>query len=206
MAKAKRQTSAEKPAAASVVRDRIKDFRRIRAGDLSANPKNWRTHPKAQIDALQGVLNEIGYADALLARELPDGTLELVDGHARQALDPDQMVPVLILDIDQNEANKLLTVLDPLAAMAEANQEALGQLLLETQTDNAGLQAMLDAMAKDAGLDVSGAGTGGGDSDAGDQPVDDSWSIVVACENEADQQALYERLTAEGRKCRPLTM
>ena len=46
---------------------------RVRAGDLQPNPKNWREHPKAQREALQGLLAEIGYADALLARELPDG-------------------------------------------------------------------------------------------------------------------------------------
>jgi hypothetical protein len=29
------------------------------------NPRNWRTHPKVQADALRGLLAEIGYADAL---------------------------------------------------------------------------------------------------------------------------------------------
>ena len=62
------------------IRDRVKELRRVRAGELRPHPKNWRTHPAAQRDALRGVLAEIGYADALLARELPDGTLELA-GH-----------------------------------------------------------------------------------------------------------------------------
>lgn len=59
------------------VRNRIKELRNVRAGDLSPCPRNWRTHPAAQVAALQGVLSEIGYADALLARELPDGTRPL---------------------------------------------------------------------------------------------------------------------------------
>ena len=138
---------------ANTIRDRIKELRRVRAGDLHASPRNWRTHPKAQVDALQGVLREIGYADALLARELPDGTLELVDGHARKELDPDQVVPVLILDIDQDEALKLMTVLDPLAAMAEADSAALETLLGEIQTDEAALQAMIDGLAKEHGIE-----------------------------------------------------
>ena len=29
--------------------------------EFLANPKNWRTHPAAQQDALRGVLAEIGY-------------------------------------------------------------------------------------------------------------------------------------------------
>ena len=83
------------------IRDRIKELRRVRAGDLRASPKNWRTHPQRQIAALQGALREIGYADALLAREFPDGSLELIDGHARRSLDPDQVVPVLVTDLDE---------------------------------------------------------------------------------------------------------
>jgi hypothetical protein len=62
------------------IRDRIKDFRRVKASQLRPNPLNWRIHPQAQQDALRGVLAEVGYADALLARELPDGSLELL-GH-----------------------------------------------------------------------------------------------------------------------------
>src|SRR5688500_12541179 len=74
------------------IRDRIKDFRRVPASELLPNPKNWRLHPKPQQDAMRGVLAEIGYADALLARELPDGSLELIDGHLRRDVTPDQVV------------------------------------------------------------------------------------------------------------------
>jgi hypothetical protein len=134
------------------IRDRIKDFRRVKASELFASPKNWRTHPKAQQDALRGILEDVGYADALLARELPDGTLELVDGHLRKETTPDQEVPVLVLDIDEDEAKKLLAVIDPLAAMAEANTDALGSLLAEIGTESDGLQAMLDDLAEQNGI------------------------------------------------------
>ena len=129
------------------IRDRIKELRRVKASELFASPRNWRTHPQAQQDALRGVLAEVGYADALLARELPDGGLELIDGHLRAETTPDQEVPVLVLDVDQDEANKLLTVLDPLASMAEANKDALGQLLLEIDTESDGVQTMLEEWA-----------------------------------------------------------
>src|SRR3972149_5815743 len=77
------------------IRDRIKELRRVRASDLKPNPRNWRTHPSGQQDALRGVLAEVGYADALLARELADGTLMLIDGHLRAEPTPDAVVPVL---------------------------------------------------------------------------------------------------------------
>jgi hypothetical protein len=55
------------------IRDRIKELRRVKAKDLIPNSKNWRVHPKAQANALRGLLAEVGYADALLARETPEG-------------------------------------------------------------------------------------------------------------------------------------
>lgn len=136
------------------IRDRIKELRRVKASELFANPRNWRTHPKKQQDALLGILAEIGYADAILARELPSGELEIVDGHLRAETTPEMEVPVLILDINEDEAKKLLTVLDPLAAMAEANKDTLGQLLMEIDTQDAGLQKMLDELAAQEGINL----------------------------------------------------
>src|SRR5262245_1944752 len=106
-------------------RDRVKELRRVRAGDLRPSGKNWRVHPVAQADALRGILAEIGWADALIARELADGSLELIDGHLRAETNPNELVPVLVLDLDEVEAAKLMTVLDPLGAMAEANAAKL---------------------------------------------------------------------------------
>jgi hypothetical protein len=134
------------------IRDRIRELRRVRAGDLTPNPRNWRTHPKAQEEALKGILGEIGYADALLARELPDGSLMLVDGHLRAGATPDQEVPVLILDITEAEADKLLLSLDPLAQLAETNAQALEGLLRDVQTGDSSLASMWEDLAKENGL------------------------------------------------------
>src|ERR1700731_952190 len=46
------------------IRDRVRELRRVRAGDLVPNPKNWRRHPAAQVNALHGVMAEVGFADA----------------------------------------------------------------------------------------------------------------------------------------------
>ena len=134
------------------IRDRIKSLRRVKASELVPHPANWRTHPKAQQDALRGVLAEIGYADALLVRELPDGSLQILDGHLRADTTPDAKVPVLVTDLDDAEAKKLLLTLDPLAAMAEANTHALGELLAQIETESRGVQQMLDALAVENGI------------------------------------------------------
>ena len=81
-----------------------------------------------------------------MARELPDGTLELFDGHLRAETTPEMEVPVLVVDLDDQEAAKLLALHDPLAGMAEANQEVLAELLAEVETDSDALQGLLDRM------------------------------------------------------------
>ena len=125
------------------IRDRIQELRRVPAKDLLPNPRNWRRHPKAQVDALRGLLAEIGYADALLARELPDGRLMLIDGHLRAETTPDALVPVLALDVNVEEADKILLTLDPLAAMAESDAERVKALLLSVRTDSDAVQELL---------------------------------------------------------------
>ncbi len=183
------------------IRDRIKDFRRVKADQLRPHPRNWRTHPQAQQDAMRGVLAEIGYADALLARELPDGSLQLVDGHLRAESTPDAMVPVLILDISEEEALKLLVTLDPLAAMAGTDPEILAALVEDVETDNKAVRDMLEQLAAQ-------------DPPAGDSesklPADlilpASFQVVVECRDEAQQRDVFERLRGEGFKCRVLSL
>jgi hypothetical protein len=133
-----------------LIRDRIKELRRVKASELRPSPKNWRTHSKAQKEALQGVLAEIGYADALLARELVDGTLMLIDGHLRAETTPDMLVPVLVLDVTEAEADKILATLDPLAAMAGSDAQKLEALLEEVQTDSDALASMLADLAENS--------------------------------------------------------
>jgi DNA modification methylase len=137
------------PAAGVTIRDRIRELRRVRAKDLLPNPKNWRRHPRSQADALRGLLSEIGYADALIARELVDGRLMLIDGHLRAETTPDALVPVLVLDLDEAEADKLLLTLDPLAAMAEVDSERIKALLETVRTDSDAVQELLRRTAGD---------------------------------------------------------
>jgi len=127
------------------MRDRVKELRRVPASELRANPKNWRTHPPAQEAALKGVLAEIGFADAMIARETEDG-LELIDGHLRREVMGDQEVPVLVLDVTEEEADKLLLTYDPLAAMAHADMDNLLALASLTQFESPAVFDMLEAL------------------------------------------------------------
>ncbi|REK19159.1 MAG: hypothetical protein DWQ37_01850 [Planctomycetota bacterium] len=183
------------------IRDRIKDFRRVRADALRPHPRNWRTHPRAQQDAVRGALAEIGYADALVARELPDGTLQLLDGHLRAELTPEALVPVLVLDVDEHEALKILATLDPLAALADADAQLLRGLLDDVHTESEALATALRALAAEHPLP----------RDLREQGVRDvvlpaSFQVVVECEGEAQQRAVYEQMVGQGFKCRVLSL
>jgi len=127
------------------IKNRIKELRQVKASELLPNPKNWRTHPSQQADVLRGVLAEVGYADALIAYETPDG-LMLIDGHLRAETTPDMEVPVLITDLNEQEASTLLATLDPLAAMASRDQSSLSSLLESLDVQNDSVRLMLDAL------------------------------------------------------------
>ncbi|MCL2005098.1 MAG: hypothetical protein FWG73_02940 [Planctomycetaceae bacterium] len=174
------------------IRDRIKDFRRVSANSLLPNPKNWRVHNNRQRNILQGILSEVGYADALLVRELSDGSLQLIDGHLRAETTPHQSVPVLVLDLDDAEADKLLATLDPLAALADTDQTLLDELLAQIDTENAAVQEFLHSQSSDCVADF----------DKAELQIPELYQILITCQDEDEQRAIFERLAAEGRNCR----
>jgi hypothetical protein len=143
----------EGPRRSRGVRDRVVSLERVRAGDLEPNPANWRRHPPAQRQALRALLRQVGFADSLIARRDGD-RLVLIDGHLRRSLDPDQMVPVQVVDLDEREAEVLLATLDPLAAMATADPEILAGLLERVEASSAAVKELLESLARGAGLPV----------------------------------------------------
>ncbi len=136
------------------MRDRIVELVRVRAGDLVDHPGNWRRHPERQRAALAAMLEEIGYANALVARREGD-SLVLIDGHLRKGLDPDQVVPVLVLDVSAEEAEKLLLTLDPIAALARPHPEALAALLERVKSSSDAVADLFEGLARVAGLPLS---------------------------------------------------
>src|SRR5438105_15704359 len=124
------------------IRNRIKDHRRVRAGALVPHEWNFRLHPESQRRALEALYREVGFARSLLAYELPDGRLKLIDGHLRQdTLDPDERITVEVLDVSDDEARKLLLSIDPLAQLADYDTRALDALRQTVASDNEVLAA-----------------------------------------------------------------
>ena len=110
---------------------------------LLANPRNWRIHPKAQQDALEGVLSEVGWIQNIIVNQR---TGYVIDGHARISIAisrSEPTVPVVYVDLDENEEGIVLASLDPLAAMAGTDQAKLDELLAEITVSDDALRDML---------------------------------------------------------------
>lgn len=130
-------------------RDRIIGLEYHDANALAPHPGNWRNHGKEQVEALRGVLAEVGIADTILAyrSERNGGKLTVIDGHLRRDAAPQQW-PVLVLDVSDAEADYILATHDPLAAMAQADAAALDALLASVNSGEAAVQAMLAGLAE----------------------------------------------------------
>jgi hypothetical protein len=179
------------------IRNRIKAHRRVRAGDLVPHEFNYRYHPDNQVRAMHALYQEIGFARSLLAYELPDGRLKLIDGHLRRALDPDMEVEVEILDVSDEEARALLLSIDPLAELAVQQEELQTRLLEMTPTVNPELRAMWEATTSRVLEPPEGSQRR--DLEAG--PV--RYFILVACRGDHHQRELLQRFWSEGLDCEP---
>tara|TARA_R110000824_G_scaffold398348_1_gene602328 strand:+ start:118 stop:624 length:507 start_codon:yes stop_codon:yes gene_type:complete len=96
---------------------------------LTANPLNWRTHPKNQREALRGSLDSLGWVQRIIVNTT---TGHVVDGHARleEALATREAeVPVVYVELTEDEERQALATLDPISALAGAESAALDDLL-----------------------------------------------------------------------------
>jgi len=97
--------------------------------ELKANSKNFRTHPTEQADALVGSVEDVGWIDLIKVNR---NSGNIVDGHLRveQAIANGQaLVPVVWLDLTEEEESKALLYLDPIAAMAQTDEQKINELI-----------------------------------------------------------------------------
>lgn len=179
------------------IRNRIKSHRKVRAGDLVAHEWNFRFHPDAQKAALAGIYHEVGFARSLLAYELPDGRLKLIDGHLRRDIDPNMEVDVEILDVNDEEARQLLLTIDPLASLAQQQDELRTRLLEITPTKSSDLELAWQAAANSL-LDTQHKDRPGFKS------IPEQFLILITCHDEKQQAELLERFHGEQLECKAL--
>lgn len=182
---------AERAASPPAWRSRIVGTGEEAPDQLLANPRNWRIHPKAQQDALAGILSEVGWVQNVIVNQR---TGHVVDGHARVEIAisrGEASVPVVYVDLDENEEGIVLAALDPLAAMAVQDPQKWNELLAEISVTEDDLKTLLSPQRIVNNPAVA---------------VPQLQQILVDCDTEDVQRELYERLREEGYTCRLLTL
>jgi hypothetical protein len=174
------------------VRNRIKAHRIVKARDLKAHPRNWRVHPIGQRQALQTMIEEVGFARSCTAYEDANGDLILIDGHLRAELDPDAELTVEILDVTPEEADKLLLTFDPIGQLAAANAEKRQELF-----------ESLHARTREASEVFRRLTPRPFQVDPARRPAP-RFAIVIECAHEEQQLTLLERFQREQLPCRAI--
>jgi hypothetical protein len=172
---------------------------KVRAGDLVPHELNPRRHSEEQREALAALYEEIGFARSVLGYRQADGRLKLIDGHLRQSMDPDMELEVEVLDVNDEEARKLLLSLDPLAQLADYDHRCLQELQSSTQSTSntlnalwAGVRARDAAVVRQVHEQV----------DKARQSIQASYHVLIECATEAEQVELLDRLAREASSAR----
>lgn len=117
---------------------------------LLANPLNWRRHPKEQQVALEAMLRRVGWVQRVIVNKR---TGHIVDGHLRVEVAlrrNEPRVPVLYVDLSEEEEKVVLAAIDPIGGLAETDQTMLDDLLDGLATGDAELDAFLDSLRSES--------------------------------------------------------
>lgn len=116
---------------------------------LLANPLNWRIHPVAQQGAINELLSRVGWVQRVIVNER---TGHVIDGHARVGLAisrGENAVPVLYVDLSEEEERLVLAALDPIGGMAVADREVLNALVETMTVEDSQLRALIESLIKE---------------------------------------------------------
>jgi ParB-like chromosome segregation protein Spo0J len=187
--------ASSKEQAVALIRNRILGHEEVPPSQLIAHSLNYRRHPDTQLEALRGSLHELGWVKSVIVSKR---TGKIIDGHARIEEAIHQRVatiPVEYVDLTDSEERLALAILDPIAAMATQDDEALEALLANVETDDDRLQTLL--------ADLSGESA---EQRVGEEEpeIASKWQILIWCDNEAQQTQMLDRFLGEGLKCRAL--
>lgn len=127
---------------------------------LKANPANWREHEDGQREAMRAVFNRVGWVQQVIVNKT---TGNLIDGHMRveeavKAGEP--FVPVIYVELTQDEENFILATYDPLSTLAGRSDANLRALL-----DNINRDSSTEALLANLGIAPENLEPSGADGD-----------------------------------------
>ena len=171
--------------------------------DLIPYASNSRTHSDAQVAQIAASIKEFGWTNPILI----DGENTIIAGHGRllaaRKLGLDK-VPAIVLDHLTKPQQRALVIADnQLALNAGWDMNMLKAEIEDLNLDDFDISLL---GFDDKFLDSLNAETFEESKIADEQSVDAVFEIAVTCEDEAEQEKVYQILTEQGLKCRVLTM
>lgn len=130
------------------IKNRIVGSGEEQLDQIMFNPRNWRIHPLSQQDALKGVLEEVGWVQQVIVNKR---TGNLIDGHLRcqlAAREGAKTIPVVYVDVSEDEEALVLATLDPIGAMAATDKQKLEEILSNIETENEDVQKLIDEIMR----------------------------------------------------------
>ena len=155
---AKRKANSEPVAAPVLWQNRITRYGEEAPDQLLANDKNWRVHPKAQQDALEGALRKVGIVQNVVVNERSG---KMIDGHlrAQMAISSGQpTVPITYVNLSDEEEALVLATIDPVTGLAGTDQKLLDSLITDIRLSDlgmdlgTGLNDLLNGLSPDPSL------------------------------------------------------
>ena len=138
--------SVKQPTTTEAIASRIVGNGTADPAALVANPMNWRTHPPEQQRALAGVLARVGWIQQVIVNRT---TGHLVDGHLRVKVAAERgetSIPVVYVELSEEEERIALVAYDPLGSMAGTDQAMLGDLMAGLDLENEALELHLASL------------------------------------------------------------
>ncbi len=136
----------------------------VAAVELVPHPQNWRKHPASQGTVLAQTLDGVGWVQRVIVNRR---TGRMLDGHLRAELARKQgeqtPVPVVYVDLSEDEERTVLATLDPIAGMAIADEATLAGLV--RSIEDADLRSVAGTIAQTLNVDVDGKSEAGKDTE-----------------------------------------
>lgn len=128
--------------------NRIKEYKLVDPKEIRMNPNNFRVHPDHQRQVMKGILGDVGWVEAVLINSI---TGNMIDGHLRveEAIkNKEETVPVLYVELSEEEENTVLATLNPVGQLATENAKKLERVLGMVKTRDENVAALVKLVAE----------------------------------------------------------
>lgn len=180
--------------------EQLIDVKNINAATY--NPRVDLKKEDPEYKQIEGSLEDFGLVVPLVWNKR---TKTLVSGHQRLKVLVSKgckKVPCKVVDVDVITEKRMNIALNEVSGRRDS--EAFAELLrelsnAEASLDNIGLTSdQIDDIIKEVTIDT--------DKRVKELDIKQVFDVVVECDDEETQEAVFERLTSEGYKCRVLTL